>query len=198
MNTPTLETERLILRKFTKEDITYLYQIYSDKEVNTFLPWHPLTSLLDAQRFYYKQYAAVYEKPFGYHYAICLKEDNIPIGYVHINMDDSHDLGYGLRKEFWHKGIVSEACTAIINQAKKDGLTYITATHDINNPRSGHVMQALGMKYQYSYEELWQPKNFLVTFRMYQLNFDKTSDFLYKKYWNMYEHHFIEKNINKE
>lgn len=26
------------------------------------------------------------------------------------------------------------------------------------------------MSYQYSYEELWQPKNFPVTFRMYQLN----------------------------
>ena len=58
-------------------------------------------------------------------------------------------------------------------QLKQTGIPYITATHDVNNPRSGKVMQALGMKYQYSYEELWQPKNFLVTFRMYQLNFDK-------------------------
>lgn len=32
-------------------------------------------------------------------------------------------------------------------------------------------MKQLGMKYQYSYEEQWQPKNLLVTFRMYQLNF---------------------------
>lgn len=198
MNTPTLETERLILRKFTEQDIPYLYQIYSDSEVNTYLPWFPLTSLHEAQQFYYKQYASVYEKPLGYHYAICLKEDNIPIGYVHISMEDSHDLGYGLRKEFWHQGIVSEACLAVINQVKQDGLEYITATHDINNPRSGHVMQAIGMKYQYSYEELWQPKNFLVTFRMYQLNFDETSDFIYQKYWNMYEHHFIEQNLNKE
>ena len=50
--------------------------------------------------------------------------------------------------------------------------TYITATHDVNNPRSGRVMQAIGMRYCYSYEELWQPKNFPVIFRMYQLNLD--------------------------
>ena len=53
-------------------------------------------------------------------------------------------------------------------------------------------MQAIGMKYQYSYEEYWQPKLYLVTFRMYQLNFDDQQDRVYKKYWNKYPVHFIE------
>lgn len=48
------------------------------------------------------------------------------------------------------------------------------------------------MEYKYSYEELWQPKNFLVTFRMYQLNFDDNQKRVYKKYWDMYPNHFIE------
>ena len=42
MNTPTLQTERLSLRKFNKNDIEALYQIYSDEEVNKFLPWFPI------------------------------------------------------------------------------------------------------------------------------------------------------------
>ena len=46
----------------------------------------------------------------------------------------------------------------------KDGVPYITATHDKNNPRSGGVMKQLGMKYQYSYEEQWQPKNIPVSY----------------------------------
>ena len=37
-NTPVLETERLILRKFTGEDIEALYLLLKDEEVNTFLP----------------------------------------------------------------------------------------------------------------------------------------------------------------
>ena len=53
-------------------------------------------------------------------------------------------------------------------------------------------MKKLGMKYQYSYEEQWQPKNILVTFRMYQLNLDGNEERVYKKYWNMYKKHFIE------
>ena len=31
MNTPTTETERLILRKFTEDDLEALYQIYCDE-----------------------------------------------------------------------------------------------------------------------------------------------------------------------
>lgn len=38
MNTPILETERLILRKFTEDDLEAMFKIYSDKEVNRFLP----------------------------------------------------------------------------------------------------------------------------------------------------------------
>ena len=83
--------------------------------------------------------------PCGYRYAICLKSDGAPIGYVNVSTDDSHDLGYGLRKEFWHRGIVREAAKAVVEQVKKDGMLYITATHDTNNPRSGNVMKALGM-----------------------------------------------------
>lgn len=193
MNTPTLETKRLILRKFTENDIEALFLILKDKEVNTFLPWYPMKNLEQAKKFYEERYTFTYLKPQGYAYAICLKNDNFPIGYIKVDMEEPHDFGYGLRKEFWHQGIVSEAAKAVVEQVKKDGLPYITATHDVNNPRSGNVMKKVGMKYCYSYEELWQPKGFFVTFRMYQLNFDGHDDFVYKKYWDMYENHFVEK-----
>lgn len=192
-NTPQLETERLILRKFTQKDIEALYLILADDEVNTFLPWFPLKSMEEAQSFYEKRYAAVYEMPQAYAYAICLKEDDYPIGYIKVDMDESHDFGYGLRKEFWHRGIATEAGKAVIEQVKKDGLPYITATHDVNNPRSGGVMRQVGMRYQYSYEEQWQPKDFLVTFRMYQLNFDETDNSVFKKYWDNSTVHFVER-----
>ena len=56
-------------------------------------------------------------------------------------------------------------------------------------------MKQLGMKYQYSYEEQWKPKDILVTFRMYQLNFDGQKDRVYKKYWNKSDVHFVETDI---
>lgn len=192
MNSPTFETERLVLRKFNENDLEAIYKIYSDEEVNKFLPWFPLKTMEEAKDLYEKQYKNRYNEEKGYNYAICLKENNCPIGYIKVSMDDSYDLGYGICKEFWHKGIVTEAGKAVIQQLKNDGIPYITATHDINNPKSGEVMKRLGMKYQYSYEEQWQPKNFLVTFRLYQLNFDGNDSRVYKKYWNKYEVHFVE------
>lgn len=167
-NTLSIETQRLILRKFTEEDIKDIFLIYGDKEVNKFLPWFPLETIEDASEYFINHI-----KNTVHYYAITLKEDNHPIGYVDIgNTEQSNDLGYGLLKEFWHKGITTEACIAIINRLQQLKFPYITATHDINNPNSGGVMKKIGMTYRYSFKELVQPKNFMVTFRLYQLNFD--------------------------
>jgi len=186
-----IETERLILRKFTKKDIDAFFSILSDKEVNKFLPMFPLKDIEEAKQYLQERYLV----SNGYHYAICLKVDNVPIGFINVSDNESYDLGYGLKKELWHKGIVTEASKAVIEQLKKDGIPYITATHDVKNPRSGSVMKKIGMTYQYSYEEQWQPKDMLVTFRMYQLNFDEEKDRIYKEYWNKYPVHFIEKDV---
>lgn len=184
-----LETDRLILRRFENSDMQALYQLLKDKEVNTFLPWFPIKDIEETKNFYERRFA--YNQ---YNLAICLK-DNYPIGYIKTDMDDSYDFGYALRKEFWHKGIVTEAGKVFIEQLKKEGIPYITATHDRNNPRSGGVMRKIGMKYCYSYKEQWQPKNILVTFRMFQLNLDGQEDRIYQKYWELYDTHFIEKDI---
>ena len=182
MNTPTIKTDRLILRKFLENDIEALFLILKDKEVNKFLPWYSLKDIEESKKFYAERFAAKYEQPQAYAYAICLKDDNFPLGYVKVDMEEHHDFGYGLRIEFWHRGIASEAGKAVGEQVKKDGLPYITATHDIKNPRSGNVMKRLGMLYQYSYKELWQPKDILTTFRMYQMNLDGQNERVYKGY----------------
>ena len=78
-NTPTLETKRLILRKFTEDDFPALFQIFSDVEVNQFLPWFPLKSEEEVGAFFHEKYAKAYANSYGYRYAICLKSDNIPM-----------------------------------------------------------------------------------------------------------------------
>lgn len=191
-NTPTLETNRLILRKFTIEDLQYLFELLKDEEVNTFLPWFPLKNLEETKLFLEDRFLEYYNKPSIYRYAICLKEDNIPIGYVWLSNNISNDFGYALKKEFWHMGIVTEASIRVVEQIKNAGYSYITATHATNNPHSGNVMKNIGMTYKYSYVEQWQPKDIQITYRMYQLNFDN-SDRTYMEYWDKYEDHFIEK-----
>ena len=116
------------------------------------------------------------------------------MGYVNVSTEDSYDFGYGL-KRILASGDYHRGRQAIIGQFKKDGIPYITATHDIHNPRSGEVMKRLGMKYQYSYKEKWQPKNFFVIFRMYQLNLDGNEDRVYRKYWDISPVHLRNRHL---
>ena len=78
---------------------------------------------------------------------------------------------------------------------RQERIPWITATHDVHNPRSGRVMQRLGMRYCYTYLEQWQPKDIPVHFRMYQLNLDGHEHRVYRRYWDMYPVHFVEDGL---
>ena len=194
-DTSRLETERLILRRFTPWDVEALLLIYSDEKTNRFLPWFPIRTKAEAERLLRERYLSAYERQEGYGYAVCLREDDRPVGYVHVSPGDSHDLGYGLRSDCWGRGIATEAAGAVLEQLRRDGVPFVTATHDVENPRSGAVMRRLGMRYCYSYGEQWQPKDLWVIFRMYQLNLDGQAGRVYRGYWNRYEKHCIEAGV---
>lgn len=179
-NTPTLHTERLRLRRFTQADIPAIFALFSDTEVNRFLPFFPVTTMAEAKQFYEERFARFYrEYDEGFRYAVCVKETDEPIGYVVLSFHPGYDFGYCLRKEFWGKGITTEAGRAVLTQAQLQGVPFVTATHDVRNVASGVVMHKLGMRYQYSYTEQWQPKNELVTFRLYQLNFSTSPSYVF-------------------
>lgn len=194
-NTPPLTTPRLLLRRFTPDDTPAMWELLQDEEVNTFLPWFPVKTLEEARQHLQERYLSQYSRAQSYHYAVCLRETGQLIGYANVSDTEARDLGYGFRKEFWHQGFATEAARAVVEQLRRDGVPYITATHDVNNPHSGAVMRKLGMQYQYSYREQWQPKDILVTFRMYQLNLDG-KDRVYRAYWEQYPH-FVEEGFHE-
>lgn len=187
-SSPTLVGTRVILRRFEASDLSDFYDLYSNTKVNEFLPLIPVRDIEEAETLLEHMYLSKYDTENTYHYALYLKDADKVIGAINISDDDSHDLGYLLLDEYWSKGIISEACTLLVDHLKDIGFPYITATHDVFNVASGKVMKKLGMKYRYSYKELWQPKDFEVTYRMYQLNINMDLDYVFMKYWNMYEH----------
>ena len=185
-NSPRLITPRLVLRRFAPEDLPAMLAIWGDREVNTFLPWFPVNTLEEARAFYEERYAAQYRKGASYQYAICRREEDIPIGYIQLGLEEGHDLGYGLRRECQGEGFATEAVEALLRRARADGLDYVTATHDVNNPKSGAVMRRLGLTYRYSYKEQWMPKDIPVVFRLYQKNFTRAADWTYPRYREIY------------
>ena len=148
-----LETPRLTLRKFRPEDLEALFQLLHDKEVNRFLPWFPVETLEEAQAFYRERIQGQ-----RYFFAICLKGEDRPMGYVKAEDGNSYDFGYALGREHWHQGLTTEAARALVGYLRQEGIPFITATHDRENPRSGGVMRQLGMRYCYSYWSRCSPR----------------------------------------
>lgn len=195
---PTLHTPRLLLRPFTPNDASALLAILRDPQTARFLPWFPPATEPEARHLLQTRFLPP-DTPAGLpvpmRYAVCPRAENTPIGYVAIGTPPAYDLGYGLHRAHWGQGLIPEACTAVIDHARALGIPYLTATHDRENPASGRVMQKLGMRYAYSYEERWQPKDLLVTFRLYQLNLDGRPHPLYRTYWHQYPVHCIEPGL---
>lgn len=187
----TIETARLLLRPFSLNDAEALLDIIGDKKTNRFLPMFPPKDVEEAEKILRERYLPDAARPNRAVYAVTLKSDGTLVGYVTVSDGESRDLGYAVRREFQGRGIATEAAFAVLMAMKRSGVPYLTATHDVNNPRSGNVMRKIGMTYRYSYEELVAPKNELVVFRMYQINFDGSED-VYRGYWDISEKRFIE------
>ena len=58
-------------------------------------------------------------------------------------------IGYCIGRNWWHKGITSEALKAVMDYFfEKVEVNRIESRHDPRNPNSGKVMQKCGMKYE--------------------------------------------------
>lgn len=162
------------MRKFELQDADELFRILSDEEVNRFLPWFPHKTREETLRFLQDSVFADYDKAIAYRYAVVLRSESRVIGYLSfLGIDEkerSGDIGYGLLREYWGKGIMTEAVKALLFRLKADGFRYATATHDVQNPASGRVMQKCGMRYVRTYPEFWQPKGIWVNFNLYRID----------------------------
>ena len=152
--TQRIETNRLILRRFTIDDAEAMYKNWaSDPDVTKFLTWQPHADV-DVSKAILEEWVRSYTQENYYQWAIVLKEcGDRPVGSiaaVQINDDiDMVHIGYCLGKNLWHRGIMSEALKAVMDYFfDKVGVNRIESRHDPRNPHSGMVMKKCGMTYE--------------------------------------------------
>ena len=152
--TKRLETARLILRQAVREDATPMYVNWaSDPDVTKFLTW-PTHESADISFMVISSWINEYDKNDYYQWMITLRDnEHSPIGSISVvNHNDSvrkAEIGYCIGKSWWHKGITSEALSAVIRFLFEEvGMQRIEARHDPINSNSGAVMQKCGMKYE--------------------------------------------------
>lgn len=151
--TQTLETERLILRKFKITDAQNMFDNWAaNPNVTKYLIWQPYTNVDDV-RAYIQMCIDGYDNQNMYYWVIEYKENSQAVGSISVvevkENINAVTVGYCLSEEYWHKGIMTEAFKRVIDFLFKEvEVDRIESTHDINNPNSGKVMEKCGLKYE--------------------------------------------------
>lgn len=149
--TQTIKTERLTLRRFTPDDAQAMFDTWAnDERVTRFLTW-PAHESVDVTKFVLDDWCNSYEKQDFYNWAI--EFEGKIIGSIGcINTDDNSErgeIGYCIGYDFWGKGIMSEATTAVIDYLLKEvGYNRLEILHATKNPASGRVAQKCGLKFE--------------------------------------------------
>ena len=156
-----LKTERLILRRWEKNDAESLYEYAKDPDVGPIAGW-PAHRSIEESRDVIKNVFNGKEA-----YAICLKTDNRAIGAIELKLnghtdmterDDECELGYWLGKPFWGQGIVPEAVKEMLRHAFEEiGMTTVWVGYYEGNAKSKRVQEKCGFRYRWKSEDVDVP-----------------------------------------
>jgi len=145
---PTLHTDRLLLRPFTRDDIPELLPLIGAREVaaTTRRIPHPY-SLAHAE-----ELVATSQQDDNLSVAILRQADLRLLGggILRPDLDHQHaEIGYWIGVPYWGNGYATEAARALVGYGFETlQLHRIYASHTANNPASGEVLRKIGMKYE--------------------------------------------------
>ena len=151
--TKTLESDRLLLRRFRTEDAQAMYGNWAgDLEVTKYLRW-PHHADVEASKSIIDDWVSHYEENDFYNWAIVLKESGMPVGSIGVVQKDDAvkmvHIGYCIGKKWWGQGITAEALKMLRSYFFNEvGVNRIEARHDPENPNSGKVMVKCGFRYE--------------------------------------------------
>src|SRR5436190_8400505 len=147
-----LETERLLLRRFTEDDVGNLFDLDSDPEVMRFVNGGTPTprevielDLLPRFLRYYEQFAG-----YGF-WAAIEKATGEFLGWFHFRPPegagpDEVELGYRLRQAAWGQGYGTEASRALIRKGFTElGVRRVVASTYAENIASRRVREKAGL-----------------------------------------------------
>lgn len=146
----TIETDRLILRPWTIEDVDDLYDYAKNPNVGPHGGWEPHRSREHSMKILLELFLEKYEL-----WAMEDKESHKIIGSIGYEEDtrrpeiNCKELGYAMAEEYWGRGLMTEAAKAALNfgftQMKLD---MVSIYRNPFNKRSGRVIEKCGFVYE--------------------------------------------------
>jgi RimJ/RimL family protein N-acetyltransferase len=160
-----LETERLILRRFTPEDVDLLVELDSDPDVMRYINGGRPTPREEIETDILPSFLHYYETYQGYGFwAVVEKSTGAFIGWFHFrphehDPPDEPELGYRLRRTAWGKGYGTEGSRELIRAGfERFGVRRVYAQGMAINTASRRVMEKAGLRYVKTFKADWPEK----------------------------------------
>lgn len=152
MPAPNIMTERLILRQWNQDDLSYFSKINADKKVMEFFP--STLSSEESNALAEKIQKELQEKNYGL-WAVEVKDIAPFIGFIGLHYQDFPssftpciEIGWRIAYEHWGKGYAFEAGSKVAEYAFNVlNLDEIVSLTSVINTRSRRLMEKLGMIY---------------------------------------------------
>jgi RimJ/RimL family protein N-acetyltransferase len=148
-----VETERLVLRRFTEHDVDVLVELDSDPEVMHFITGGRPTPREEIERETLPRWLRYYaETPGIGFWAAEERATGEFVGWFHLRPGEGHpvdepELGYRLRRSAWGKGYATEGCRALIDKAfAEHGVRRVLAETMVVHSASRRVMEKSGLQ----------------------------------------------------
>lgn len=149
---PTLETERLLLRKLEPSDALQILKMRGNEEAMAYIPRPRVKTEEEAVEFIKTVLEAMTEGK-AINWVISAKENPQMLmgvlGFYNINYEtNSAELGYMLEPTFWGNGFVPEAVKAVENFGKNTlKFLFVEAIIDPRNAISRKVLEGANFKF---------------------------------------------------
>ena len=138
-----LQTDRLILRNYTMDDVIAVHEYFSSEEVTRYEDFGPMA--LDEVEEMLSEW-----KDMDNRMAVVLKETGELIGSAgywaeNEGEETEYSLDYDFNPRFWHKGYATEAAGEVARYLAEDlGAKEIWGDCDERKLASAHVLEGLG------------------------------------------------------
>lgn len=149
---PTVETQRMVLRAYKREDTLDMFEYCKRPEVSAQM-WWDVHASIDHTHQYMDSVLEGYYKGAPPLWVMVDKECNKVIGHIGFtSLDEENrrgEYGFVLSSDYWGKGFMVEAVKALLEYGFEGlKLERIQAYCYISNERSARVLEKVGMQYE--------------------------------------------------
>lgn len=157
-----LETDRLLLRRFTDADADNLVELDRDPDVMRYINGGRPTPRDVVERETLPRFLQYYDRFEGYGFWAAIdKATGHFLGWFHFRPPDGSppdvaELGYRLRRSAWGKGYATEGSRALIHKGFAElGVRRVVASTMAVNVGSRRVMEKSGLKLVRTFHQPW-------------------------------------------